>query len=72
MKEIKNFDYPLDEALKICKEYNMHESLAFLLEKAGFYSEALDLYFEVELIKIIKKCVNKKILDIKGVISEGH
>ena len=49
MKEIKNYDYPLDEALKICKEYNMFEPLAYLFDKAGFYSDALELYVEVFL-----------------------
>ena len=50
MKEIKNYDYPLDEALKICKEYNMSEPLAYLFDKAGFYSDALELYVEVFLL----------------------
>lgn len=47
MAELRNFDYPLDEAIRICKEFNMQESLAYLYDKAGFYHDAVALYIEV-------------------------
>lgn len=70
MKEIKNYDYPLDEALKICKEYNMSEPLAYLFDKAGFYSDALELYVEVFSIYDLIFVIFSK--DIEKFISKSH
>jgi hypothetical protein len=36
--------FPLDEALKICKEYNIQEACAYLYIITGAIQNALDIY----------------------------
>ena len=47
MKELKNWDYPLDESLELCKKYGMIEASAFILERTGAVNEALNLQTSV-------------------------
>lgn len=51
LQELKNFDYPLDQCLKLCKEHSMNEATAFLLERTGAVLEALILYLQVFFFK---------------------
>jgi len=47
LTELRSFDYPLDQCLKLCQEFKMNEATAFLLERSGAVLEALKLYIEV-------------------------
>lgn len=77
--ELKNFDYPLDQCLKLCQEYNITEATAFLLERSGAVLEALKLYIEVflkflkffDLFKIKKKIFEKNIQKAIRKIEKG-
>ena len=45
--EVERHNYPLEECLKICRDYNVKDALAFFLEKAGNIIDALDTWLEV-------------------------
>jgi len=47
IKEIKLTTYPLDECLKLCREYGIKDALAFFLERAGNLQEAINISLEV-------------------------
>lgn len=49
LEEVKKNTYPLDECLKICKENNAKDGLAFFLERAGNVTEAVDIMIDVSL-----------------------
>mmetsp|Transcript_16311 Transcript_16311/g.13974 ORF Transcript_16311/g.13974 Transcript_16311/m.13974 type:complete len:124 (-) Transcript_16311:998-1369(-) len=40
---LEHFIYPLDDCIKLVKEYNVKEAWAFLEEKRGGYKKALEL-----------------------------
>jgi hypothetical protein len=40
--ELKKNEYPIEDVLFICKKNNAIEAQAYLLEKKGFYEEALE------------------------------
>lgn len=60
LQELKNFDYPLDQCLKLCKEHSMNEATAFLLERTGAVLEALILYLQVCLFFLKKTTITQK------------
>jgi hypothetical protein len=39
--------YPQSACLDICKKYNVHPAIAFLLKRTGAYSESLDMYIQI-------------------------
>lgn len=41
---LKNGHYPLDSALRICKEHKISDGIAFLFERSGKLMEAIDLH----------------------------
>ena len=41
-------NYPLDDALRLCEEYQVYDALAFFLEKAGNLVDALENLQKVE------------------------
>lgn len=45
--ELRKFDYPLDESLKICQQEGVLDATAFLYERSGDVTKAIHLYFEV-------------------------
>lgn len=45
--ELKNYDYPLDESLKTCQKNGILDATAFLYERSGDITKAINLYFEV-------------------------
>ena len=47
LKELKENQYPLDESLKLCKEYGLKKAVGYLLERSGAITDAIDVYFEV-------------------------
>ncbi|KAL9657447.1 hypothetical protein ABK040_016716 [Willaertia magna] len=56
-------DYPLDECLKFCKQYNILDATSYLLERSGDVAEAVKLYLEKvdEQLKILsKRCVEQE------------
>ncbi len=46
-QEVKRYPYPVDECLKICRQYDAKEGLAFFLDASGNIMEALAIYVEV-------------------------
>ena len=47
-----NQDYPLDECFRICKQYQVKEAMAYLMERLGGVQEALDLHLAIILGKV--------------------
>lgn len=47
LDEVRSNTYPLDECMKLCREYNVKNALAFFLERAGNLTEALSISLEV-------------------------
>ncbi|KAL4432348.1 hypothetical protein ABPG74_011107 [Tetrahymena malaccensis] len=45
--ELKSFDYPLDESLKISLKYGILDATAYLYERSGDITKSINLYFEV-------------------------
>mmetsp|Transcript_5309 Transcript_5309/g.4495 ORF Transcript_5309/g.4495 Transcript_5309/m.4495 type:complete len:402 (-) Transcript_5309:695-1900(-) len=60
VKEIKTHNYPLDECLRICKEKEIQEGIAFFNERAGNVKEALKI-----LIDLFKGNLEKEIRRIE-------
>jgi len=63
LKEVSEYNYPLDECMKICKEYRVLDALALFTERAGNYMEALEItigLFKTTLEKKLKKIEIKK------------
>ncbi|CAD8083032.1 unnamed protein product [Paramecium sonneborni] len=46
-EELQYGDFPQEECMKICKEFNIMKGMAFLKERSGFLKEALEIYFDV-------------------------
>jgi hypothetical protein len=42
-------DYPLDSCLKLCKEANITDATAYLLERTGDLGGALDVFLQVAI-----------------------
>lgn len=48
MAELENNqDYPLDECFRICKQYEVKDAMAYLMERLGGVQEALDLHLSI-------------------------
>lgn len=47
MKHLKSKDYPIDEAINICKQHNFRQAQAFILARCGAVEQALLIYFEI-------------------------
>jgi len=54
LAEVKSYNYPLDECMKICKEYAVRDALSFFLERAGNLNEAVYIAFDVHKEKSTK------------------
>lgn len=65
MDNLKNWEYPLDGSLKLCKKYKRNEATAFLLERTGASDEAISMYFQVQKSLLKKKLKQKLNLDDK-------
>jgi hypothetical protein len=50
LENLKKWEYPLDESLKLCRKFGKNEASAFLLERTGASDEALSLYFQVKTL----------------------
>ena len=50
LAEVNSYSYPLDECMKLCKEYNVRDALSFFLERAGNLDQAVDIAFDVKFI----------------------
>eukprot|EP01017_Pseudomicrothorax_dubius_P021471 TRINITY_DN2312_c0_g2_i2.p1 TRINITY_DN2312_c0_g2~~TRINITY_DN2312_c0_g2_i2.p1 ORF type:complete len:569 (-),score=142.51 TRINITY_DN2312_c0_g2_i2:600-2306(-) len=46
-EELRKYDYPLDQSVKICREFGNKKAVAFLLDKSGAAFDALELYLEL-------------------------
>ena len=44
---LKEKFYPMEECLKICKEYNQLEACALLAKRVGFYMQSVVTYFKI-------------------------
>jgi len=55
LPEVKQFDYPLEDCMDICKRYEIKDAYAFFLEKNGNTFEALKNLLEVFTDAIYKK-----------------
>lgn len=44
---LSEYEYPLDESLKLCRKYKKTEAVAYILERTGAVDEALDIYSKV-------------------------
>lgn len=53
VKVFNRYKFPLDESLKICKEYKNSLAIAYITNRLGLTEEAVDEYLEVNLQKII-------------------
>lgn len=60
IEEVKKTTYPLDESLKIVKEYGLNNVAAFFLERAGNLHEALDITLD-----LFTKSTEKKLKKIE-------
>jgi len=60
IKEVKFTTYPLDECLKLCREYDVKNALAFFLERAGNLQEAINISLE-----LFRKSLEKNLLKIE-------
>ncbi|CAD8171185.1 unnamed protein product [Paramecium pentaurelia] len=47
LEELQYGDFPQEDCIIICKEYNIMKGVAFLKERSGNFQEALDIYFDV-------------------------
>lgn len=47
MKHLKSKDYPIDDAINICKQHNFRQAQAFILARCGAVEQALLTYFEI-------------------------
>ena len=47
LKHLKSKDYPIDDAINICKQHNFRQAQAFILARCGAVEQALLIYFEI-------------------------
>ena len=63
---MKNNDYPLDDSLKLCREHNIQEAIAYLLKHSGAIPEALEInlsLFGEQFKKVMKRIFKGKLVD---------
>lgn len=60
--EISQWDYPIDECLKICKEKNILDATAFFYERSGALEKSLEVHKEMIKELLFKYIENTKIL----------
>jgi len=60
IEEVKRTTYPLDESLRIVKEFGLNNVAAFFLERAGNLHEALDITLD-----LFTKSTEKKLKKIE-------
>ena len=67
LEEVKAYTYPLDECMKLCKEYNVKDALGFFLERAGNLTDALNIALE-----LFRKLLEESLITIEkeGVFSK--
>ncbi|CAD8092633.1 unnamed protein product [Paramecium sonneborni] len=53
-EQLQHGDFPQDECLKLCQEYQIMKGEAFLKERSGRYMEALNQYFDIISIELKK------------------
>jgi hypothetical protein len=47
LQEVQKWDYPLDEALRLCKQHGVMDATAYLLERTGAIEEALAMHVRI-------------------------
>lgn len=57
LAEIQENDYPMDDVIQICRQYDVPDALAFLLERSGAIKEAI----KVRGSEITKRIMNRNI-----------
>jgi hypothetical protein len=56
---VKKKYYPIDECLKLCKEYNILDAQAYLLKRIGDLNEALEMDIKI-LSESYQKLINER------------
>mmetsp|Transcript_21775 Transcript_21775/g.44724 ORF Transcript_21775/g.44724 Transcript_21775/m.44724 type:complete len:1644 (+) Transcript_21775:148-5079(+) len=70
-------DYPLEECVKVCRESNIIDAEAYLLERTGDISGALDLILQsieksLEALKLKLRSFTKQDLATMGILPQSH
>jgi len=66
---IENYDYPVEDCLELCQEYNLKDSWAYLEEQMEDYYKALQLRYEIFYEKL-QEFINNSKTDLKSKILE--
>ncbi|CAD8183076.1 unnamed protein product [Paramecium octaurelia] len=53
-EQLQYGDFPQDECLRLCEEFQIMKGVAFLKERSGRYMEALNLYFDIISVELKK------------------